>query len=43
MDSCLFARSIPLVGGVLDGRTWCGVVGAPELRGKYDYALRQGV
>ena len=42
MDSRLHARSIPLVDGVFDDGTSCGRVGAPGLRGKYTYALRQG-
>ena len=33
-DSRLYARFISLVGGVIDGGTGCGVVGAPGLRGK---------
>ena len=43
MDSHLCAHSIPLVGGVLDGGTWCGVVGVPGVWGKGVYTLRQSV
>ena len=43
MGSHLYARFITLVGGVLDGGTWCYVEEAPELRGKDAYTLRQGI